>query len=35
MWSFAEAHPEAAIICGQLLNADGSRQIPSLLFRRF
>lgn len=36
MWSFAEAHPEAAIICGQLLNADGSRQnsiasFPTLL----
>ena len=36
MWIFAEAHPRAAIICGQLLNADGSRQnsvaaFPTLL----
>lgn len=36
LWSFAEAHPKAAIVCGQLLNADGSRQnsiasFPTLL----
>ncbi|MEE9910715.1 MAG: glycosyltransferase family 2 protein [Deltaproteobacteria bacterium] len=36
MWDFAEAHPPAAIVCGQLLNADGSRQnsvasFPTLL----
>jgi GT2 family glycosyltransferase len=36
LWSFAESHPEAAIVCGQLLNADGSRQnsvaaFPTLL----
>jgi GT2 family glycosyltransferase len=26
LWDFAEANPRAAIVCGQLLNADGSRQ---------
>ena len=26
LWAFAEGHPEAAIVCGQLLNADGSKQ---------
>jgi GT2 family glycosyltransferase len=26
LYAFLEAHPEAAIACGQLLNADGSRQ---------
>ena len=26
LWEFAESHPEAAIVCGQLLNADGSKQ---------
>jgi hypothetical protein len=26
LWRFAEAHPRAAIVCGQLLNADGSKQ---------
>ena len=36
MWEFAEATPRAAIVCGQLLNADGSRQnsiasFPTLL----
>ena len=36
MWTFAEAHPRAAIVCGQLLNADGSKQnsvasFPTLL----
>ena len=36
MWTFAEANPRAAIVCGQLLNADGSRQnsvaaFPTLL----
>ena len=36
LWSFAVAHPRAAIVCGQLLNADGSRQnsiasFPTLL----
>ena len=36
LWAFAEAHPEAAIVCGQLLNADGSKQnsiasFPTLL----
>ena len=36
MWIFAEATPRAAIICGQLLNADGSKQnsiasFPTLL----
>jgi len=36
MWAFAEGHPEAAIVCGQLLNADGSKQnsiasFPTLL----
>jgi GT2 family glycosyltransferase len=36
LWGFAESHPQAAIVCGQLLNADGSRQnsvaaFPSLL----
>ncbi|PKN17986.1 MAG: glycosyltransferase family 2 protein [Deltaproteobacteria bacterium HGW-Deltaproteobacteria-6] len=36
MWIFAEANPLAAIVCGQLLNADGSRQnsvaaFPTLL----
>ena len=36
MWTFAESHPQVAIVCGQLLNADGSRQnsvaaFPTLL----
>jgi len=36
LWTFAENHPEAAIVCGQLLNADGSKQnsiasFPTLL----
>jgi GT2 family glycosyltransferase len=36
LWSFAESHPLAAIVCGQLLNAGGSRQnsiaaFPTLL----
>ncbi len=36
LWSFAEAHPQAAIICGQLLNAGGKKQnsvaaFPTLL----
>lgn len=36
MWDFAEANPAAAIVCGQLLNADGSKQnsiasFPTLL----
>lgn len=36
LWSFIELHPGAAIVCGQLLNADGSRQnsvaaFPTLL----
>ncbi len=36
LWAFAEATPRAAIICGQLLNADGSKQnsiasFPTLL----
>jgi len=36
LYAFLEAHPEAAIACGQLLHADGSRQnsiaaFPSLL----
>ena len=36
IWTFAEANPRAAIVCGQLLNADGSRQnsvaaFPTLL----
>lgn len=36
LWAFAEANPRAAIVCGQLLNADGSRQnsiapFPTLL----
>ena len=36
LWSFAEANPRAAIVCGQLLNADGSKQnsvaaFPTLL----
>lgn len=36
LWTFAEANPRAAIVCGQLLNADGSRQnsvasFPTLL----
>jgi len=36
LWDFAEANPRAAIICGQLLNADGSKQnsiasFPTLL----
>jgi GT2 family glycosyltransferase len=26
LWDFAEGNPDAAIVCGQLLNADGSRQ---------
>ena len=26
LYDFAEAHPAAAIVCGQLLNADGSKQ---------
>ena len=26
LWAFAEATPDAAIVCGQLLNADGSKQ---------
>ncbi|MRR18083.1 MAG: glycosyltransferase [Deltaproteobacteria bacterium] len=26
LWDFAEANPRSAIICGQLLNADGSKQ---------
>jgi len=26
LWTFAEANPLAAIVCGQLLNADGSKQ---------
>jgi GT2 family glycosyltransferase len=26
LYSFAETHPQAAIVCGQLLNADGSKQ---------
>ena len=26
LWAFAEANPRAAIVCGQLLNADGSKQ---------
>jgi GT2 family glycosyltransferase len=26
LWNFAEANPRAAIVCGQLLNADGSKQ---------
>jgi hypothetical protein len=40
LFAFMEEHPEAVMACGQLLNADGSRQnsiarfptIPSLLF---
>ena len=36
LWTFAEANPRAAIVCGQLLNADGSKQnsvasFPTLL----
>ncbi len=36
LWAFGEANNEAAIVCGQLLNADGSKQnsiasFPSLL----
>ena len=36
LWRFAEAHPRAAIVCGQLLNADNSKQnsiaaFPTLL----
>jgi GT2 family glycosyltransferase len=36
LWSFCEGHPAAAIVCGQLLNADGSKQnsvaaFPTLL----
>ena len=36
LWDFAEATPPAAIVCGQLLNADGSKQnsiasFPTLL----
>jgi hypothetical protein len=36
LWSFSETHPQAAIVCGQLLHADGSKQnsvaaFPSLL----
>lgn len=36
LWDFAEATPRAAIVCGQLLNADGSKQnsiasFPTLL----
>jgi GT2 family glycosyltransferase len=36
LFAFLEAHPEAAMACGQLLNADGSKQnsvaaFPSLL----
>ncbi|MHB8138236.1 MAG: glycosyltransferase family 2 protein [Smithellaceae bacterium] len=36
MWAFAEANSDAAIVCGQLLNADGSKQnsvaaFPTLL----
>jgi GT2 family glycosyltransferase len=36
LWSFQETHPRTAIVCGQLLNADGSKQnsiaaFPSLL----
>lgn len=36
LWAFAEANPRAAIVCGQLLNADGSKQnsiaaFPTLL----
>lgn len=36
LWSFCEANSQAAIVCGQLLNADGSKQnsiasFPSLL----
>jgi len=36
LWDFAEGNPLAAIVCGQLLNADGSRQnsvasFPTLL----
>lgn len=36
LWRFAEAHPQAAMVCGQLLNRDGSKQnsvanFPSLL----
>jgi GT2 family glycosyltransferase len=39
LYSFAKSHPQAAIVCGQLLNADGSKQnsvaafptLPSLL----
>lgn len=26
LWAFAETNPRAAIVCGQLLNADGSKQ---------
>ena len=26
LYSFAKTHPQAAIVCGQLLNADGSKQ---------
>jgi GT2 family glycosyltransferase len=36
LWTFCEQHQEAAIVCGQLLHADGSKQnsvaaFPSLL----
>jgi len=36
LWGFAEANPRVAIVCGQLLNADGSKQnsvaaFPTLL----
>ena len=36
LYSFARAHPQAAIVCGQLLNADGKKQnsiasFPTLL----
>ncbi|MGD0021066.1 MAG: glycosyltransferase family 2 protein, partial [Smithellaceae bacterium] len=36
LWTFCEQHQEAAIVCGQLLNADGSKQnsvasFPTLL----
>ncbi|MBN1474646.1 MAG: glycosyltransferase family 2 protein [Syntrophaceae bacterium] len=36
LWSFAKTQPRAAIVCGQLLNADGSKQnsvasFPTLL----
>jgi GT2 family glycosyltransferase len=35
LWDFAMATPQAAIVCGQLLNADGSRQNSIASFPTF